>query len=315
MTTRHLLVSFIGMSLVVVTSAGAQGSGARSGGSALPDLRNAPAEGPVITGAPFSADVVTTVTQTLADGTRIDQRVTGKLVRDGMGRVRREQTVLGLDAVDPAERSRMLITFDAVPGDAMPYALDPVARTARRAPRGLGAYFNGTVTWVTRTRIWSAGTISAGDATAVRPAVQPAPATAHDLARAADRLAQAQTLSTQRDALGLPGGAPIPPDIQPVEEQLGQRQVEGVLASGRRTTTIIPTGRLGNDRPIHIVDETWYSPQLNIIVSSRFSDPRTGVVEYRLTNINRAEPRADLFTVPADYTVIRGWQRSGGPAQ
>ena len=316
MTTRRLLVSFIGMSLVVATTAGAQGRGARTGGPGTLDLRNAPVDGPVITGAPFSADVVTTVTQTLADGTRIDRRVTGKLFRDSSGRVRREQGVLGLDAIDPDERSRTLITVDAVPGDAMPYVLDPAARTARRAPRGLEAYFNVGTVVVTRTRQWFARPgAEPSDSAVVQPPVQEAPANARDLARAAGQLIQARTLSAQRDALGVAGGAPIPPDIQPVEEALGQRQVEGVLASGRRTTTIIPTDRIGNDRPIHIVDEAWFSPQLNVIVSSRFSDPRTGVIEYRLTNINRAEPRPDLFTVPADYTVIGGGQRSGAPAQ
>ena len=308
------------LALQLGAAQGRRGSGARTGGPASLDLRNAPADGPVITGAPFSADVVTTVTQTLADATRIEQRVTGKLFRDSTGRIRREQTVLGLDAVDPAERSRTLITMDAVPGDAMPYVLDPAVRTARRAPRGLEGYFNGDAVLVTRR--WLAGTWAQAGGGAVQPPVQEAPTNARELARATDRLAQARTLSTQRDALGLAGGAPIPADIQPTEEQLGQRQVEGVLASGRRSTIIIPTDRIGNDRPIYIVDEAWFSPQLNVIVSSRFSDPRTGVIEYRLTNINRAEPRDDLFTVPADYTVVgggggggRGGRRSGGPAQ
>jgi hypothetical protein len=40
-----------------------------------------------------------------------------------------------------------------------------------------------------------------------------------------------------------------------------------------------------------------------MLVYSRNSDPRTGVVEYRLTNINRSEPPADLFVIPPDYTV------------
>ena len=54
-----------------------------------------------------------------------------------------------------------------------------------------------------------------------------------------------------------------------------------------------------------------------MLISSRFSDPRTGVVEYRLTNISRAEPRADLFAVPAGYTEVAntpGGLRTGGPA-
>ena len=92
--------------------------------------------------------------------------------------------------------------------------------------------------------------------------------------------------------------------MRPTEEQLGTRQIEGVRATGRRTTTIIPVNRVGNDRPIQITDERWESPELNLVISSRFSDPRTGVVEYRLTSISRAEPRADLFIVPTDYTVV-----------
>jgi hypothetical protein len=77
-----------------------------------------------------------------------------------------------------------------------------------------------------------------------------------------------------------------------------------VKATGWRSTTTIPAGRIGNDRPIQVVEEQWDSPELNMVVLSRFSDPRTGVVEYRLTNISRSEPRADLFQVPSDYTVV-----------
>ena len=74
-------------------------------------------------------------------------------------------------------------------------------------------------------------------------------------------------------------------------------------ALGRKTTTTIPTGRIGNDRPIEITDERWESPELRMLIYSRNSDPRTGVVEYKLTNINRTEPPADLFMIPSDYTV------------
>ena len=116
---------------------------------------------------------------------------------------------------------------------------------------------------------------------------------------------------------------PIPSDIKPTEESLGTRQVEGVKATGRRSTTVIPAGRIGNDRAIQIVEEQWDSPELNMVISTRFSDPRTGVVEYRMTNISRTEPRADLFIVPSDYTVTeangggRGGRGAGGgePAQ
>jgi hypothetical protein len=75
------------------------------------------------------------------------------------------------------------------------------------------------------------------------------------------------------------------------------------MAEGTRTTTTIPAGDLGNEQPIHIVDERWYSPELQVVVMTRHSDPRSGETTYRLTNISRTEPSAALFQVPSDYAV------------
>jgi hypothetical protein len=97
-------------------------------------------------------------------------------------------------------------------------------------------------------------------------------------------------------------GTPV--GAKQAEESLGTRQIEGVRATGRKTTSTIPAGQIGNDRPIEITDEQWESPDLKLLIYSRFSDPRTGVVEFKLTNINRAEPPADLFAVPPDYTIL-----------
>jgi hypothetical protein len=77
-----------------------------------------------------------------------------------------------------------------------------------------------------------------------------------------------------------------------------------VKAVGTKSTITIPTGQIGNDRPIEISDERWESQELRMLVYSRNSDPRTGVIEYRLSNINRSEPPADLFTIPPGYTVV-----------
>ena len=84
----------------------------------------------------------------------------------------------------------------------------------------------------------------------------------------------------------------------PTEQTLGARQFETVRALGRKTTSVIPTGQIGNDRPIEVTDERGESPELRMLIYSVTPDPRTGVVVYRLTNINRAEPPADLFTIP-----------------
>ena len=234
----------------------------------------------VIANAPFSADAMTTVTQTLGDGTKIEQRTTSKWYRDSTGRVRREQTVIGLDRLNPSAQPQTTITFDSVPGDPMPYTLNPAARTARRAPRG--------VQWLPLLTNLQGLTVAY---TLRREAV----------AGLDNRWSVGGSYFRERAGLQ---SQPIPPGLNATEEALGSRQVEGVKATGRRSTTIIPAGRIGNDRPIQIVEEQWESPELNMVVSSRFSDPRTGVVEYRLTNINRSEPRADLFAVPSDYTTV-----------
>jgi hypothetical protein len=86
--------------------------------------------------------------------------------------------------------------------------------------------------------------------------------------------------------------------------QLGTRQMEGLTVTGRRTTETIPAGEIGNDRPIAISDEVWESAALQVVVSLRHADPRTGTLEYRLSNVVLGEPPADLFAVPSDYTVV-----------
>ena len=77
------------------------------------------------------------------------------------------------------------------------------------------------------------------------------------------------------------------------------RSIEGVEAEGTRTTVTIPAGEIGNERAIEIVSERWYSPELQLVVMTRHSDPRLGETTYKLTNINRTEPAKTLFEVPA----------------
>ena len=284
-------------------SPAAQERGARSGGpaaappTAVLELLNQARgrggadqlAGPVVAGAPFSADATTTVTQTLGDGTRIEQRTNTKLFRDATGRMRREQTVVGLDRLSPSQ-PQTTISIDTVPGDPRPYVLDPVNRTARRG--------GPAVLWFTR------------------DSRELAVASATPVGAYFNNTGERRAVRAYGDALS-PQQLPIPADLKPTEEQLGTRQIDGVKATGRRTTTIIPTDRIGNDKPIYITNEQWESPELRLLIYSRFSDPRTGVVEYRMTNINRSEPRADLFTVPSDYTVVNDAPglRTGGDGQ
>jgi hypothetical protein len=104
------------------------------------------------------------------------------------------------------------------------------------------------------------------------------------------------------------------------KEDLGTQTINGISAQGTRYTRVIPVGQIGNANAINIVNEQWYSPDLQIIVKTTRNDPRSGTVTYTLTNIQRTEPAANLFTVPSDYSVkqsnihrgMRG-PRAGGP--
>jgi len=89
-------------------------------------------------------------------------------------------------------------------------------------------------------------------------------------------------------------------------EDLGTQTIQGVSAEGKRVTRVIPAGKEGNEKEIDIVTETWYSPDLQVVVMSKTSDPRFGDSVYQLNSISRAEPDPALFTVPSDYTVKQG---------
>jgi hypothetical protein len=99
-------------------------------------------------------------------------------------------------------------------------------------------------------------------------------------------------------------------------ESLGTQVIEGVKAEGTRITHVIPAGQIGNDKPISVVTEHWFSNELQETVMIKRSDPRFGTTTYRLTNIQQKEPAATLFQVPADYTVKAGQERHvhRGPA-
>ena len=88
-----------------------------------------------------------------------------------------------------------------------------------------------------------------------------------------------------------------------ITTNLGEKDFEGVRAQGKSTTWTIPAGEIGNRNPIMVMSESWYSPDLQVTVYQRHSDPRTGESIYRLANIRRGEPAPDLFKVPEDYKV------------
>jgi hypothetical protein len=108
-------------------------------------------------------------------------------------------------------------------------------------------------------------------------------------------------------------------DKETVTTSLGTQTIGGVTAEGTRYTRTIPAGQIGNVKPIVVVTERWYSPDLQMVVMTKRSDPRSGDTVFQMTGIARTEPAATLFQVPADYTVAqaaphaRGAVRMAGP--
>jgi hypothetical protein len=90
------------------------------------------------------------------------------------------------------------------------------------------------------------------------------------------------------------------------KEQLGIKAVNGLQAEGVRVTRTIPAGAIGNDKPIAVVTERWYSTDMQIGVMTLHTDPMMGTVTTKLVNVVRGDPDASLFQVPSDYKVEVG---------
>lgn len=98
-------------------------------------------------------------------------------------------------------------------------------------------------------------------------------------------------------------------------ESLGTRNFDGVMAEGRRTTMTIPAGRMGNELPIQMVTETWYSSELQATLYQKHTDPRSGDTVTRYANISRAEPSRTLFDAPSDFKVTESARHRPGTVQ
>jgi hypothetical protein len=227
----------------------------------------------VVKDAPYSADSVTETRQTLADGNRIVRKISSQIYRDSEGRIRREQTLGFIGAWSAEQPQKTIFVNDPVAG--VNYILEPNSRTARKIllpTRGSEA----------------TGSVGGGIAAGINLSTGGGTGTAH-----------AVFLAGGNRTAALPSSGAT----QHKNEQLGKQIIEGIEAEGTRTTLTIPAGRIGNERPIEIVSERWYSPELQTVVMTKRSDPRFGETIYRLTNIQRGEPSPSLFVPPPDYTV------------
>jgi hypothetical protein len=87
-------------------------------------------------------------------------------------------------------------------------------------------------------------------------------------------------------------------------EDLGEQTILGFRALGTRVITTLPAGQIGNDRPIDIVSEQWFSPELDLVMRSLHRDPWAGEFTTTVTRISREDQAAALFEIPAPYKII-----------
>jgi hypothetical protein len=89
-----------------------------------------------------------------------------------------------------------------------------------------------------------------------------------------------------------------------VSETLGSQMLSGLDLIGTRETQTISPRVAGSDRPIVVVKEFWYSPQLGVNVLTTRDDPRSGREVFTVTDIRWGEPDSSLFALPANARVV-----------
>ncbi len=211
-----------------------------------------------VKGAPYQAEAVTEVVQTLADGNRISRKTTSTVARDGEGRVRRETPMAALGPLAPGDGPKLVFIHDPVAKTG--YALEMDEKVARK--------------------------------------LSPPPHFERHAPPGPEPQAGVREMRKLRKKVkDFPKGK---------KEDLGSQTIEGVTAKGSRSTHTIAAGEIGNERPIQVVDERWFSDELQTVVMSRHVDPRMGETMYRLTSIQKGEPDASLFQVPEGFKVEEG---------
>lgn len=86
-------------------------------------------------------------------------------------------------------------------------------------------------------------------------------------------------------------------------EDLGTSTISGIEVQGERVTRVIAEEKIGNDRPITDVKETWHSKALGVDVQVMRTDPRIGMQNTLMTDISLGEPDPQYFQIPEGYTV------------
>jgi hypothetical protein len=230
----------------------------------------------VVKGQPYQAQAVTEMRQTLADGSHIVQTTTATVARDSDGRTVRVQK---LSAIGPWKSSSSSSQGNGV---TLTSVFDPVAKTH--------------IDYTSDTKVAH-----------VMPMPPPLPSPPSG---AVTTMASGFAVSTAPTGPGMnvmysvPGRTDSPDTSNnSTSESLGTKSIDGIQATGTRKTDTIPAGSIGNDKDIIVTRETWYSPDLKVVIQSTQDDPRFGQSTYSLSNIQQNEPDETLFQVPMGYKI------------
>jgi hypothetical protein len=242
-----------------------------------------------VTDAPYTAEAITESTQALADGNRISRRSSVQVARDGRGRERREHQAMVVGPI-VARRSLALVTISD-PATGVAVTIDHERQLATRM----------------RMRRWAGAPGAPGGPSPPGGPPRAGIGLAYPPMRGSVTSAQGSTMQWTAAAgsdvtMAVPA-FPVGESGERRTETLEPQMIEGVRAEGTRTTVTIAAGAIGNDLPIEIVSERWFSPELKTVVLSRRHDPRFGETVFRLASLVRGEPSADLFEIPAGYRI------------
>ncbi|PYS98819.1 MAG: hypothetical protein DMF63_14620 [Acidobacteria bacterium] len=273
-----------------------------------------------IKNAPFSAEAISESVQTLADGNRIVRSSSSKLYRNSEGQFRREMKSGSGGMLGSMYTYGQGVTLiDPVGG--FRYSIDPNMKTTRQMiyrPQSEIRIVTGTNVVTTSPveapalsekaqaevqAVVAAGRGSGQNAVISEKVREEIKATVATRALVAPRALSGQLVSVGGEGMSYAFGTSNS-NWEKRTENLGTQNIEGVEAEGTRTVTTIPADAIGNERPIEITYEKWFSKELQLVVMSKHNDPRFGEQTYRLTNIVRSEPDSSLFTVPNGYKVI-----------
>lgn len=103
--------------------------------------------------------------------------------------------------------------------------------------------------------------------------------------------------------IGMALGASQSTEASTSTTSLGEKNINGLNATGSRIVRTLPIGVLGNEKPITSTVEQWVSADLGMIVQFTETSSVGGSVTVTFDQVVRAEPDPALFTVPTNYKV------------